>query len=131
MSAAYYITLNNENPGFDIMVNGKSISNNCELIDELAKNNGLKLLNDYFSQNPEEARIMAEEFGTELEGVDFPDEKFFDCDEGSIWIGKLIKIISGIDDKSKDDIIDDLRECRVVMDRADKIGAKWHFSIDF
>jgi hypothetical protein len=55
MGAAYFITLDHPDPGFDPFVNGKAVAREAGRLAEVAASLGLKGPNDYFSIGGDEA----------------------------------------------------------------------------
>jgi hypothetical protein len=65
MGAAYFIVLDQKDPGFDTMVNGKSLSKEAKRLERIAKSLGVRALDDYVSYSPEEARAIMEDLGSD------------------------------------------------------------------
>ena len=131
MGSAYYITLDNKDPGFDIMVNGKFISTHSKQVNAIAKRLELKDIDSYFSQSPEDAKAAAEEFGADIDGIELPNEVFYPASEGIRWVTAIINDVQSAKPKGYGDILSDLEEYLSVFKQAEKINAKWHFSIDY
>jgi hypothetical protein len=132
MGAAYFIALDNPEPGFDPFVDGKAIAREAKRISKVASSLGLKTPDDYVSMGGDEAAAMAEEFGIS-EDVQAPPEQWFDADEGLAWVTRLRSHIQS-DSKSVKDpgaVLEDLAEYERVLTQAKAIGAKWHLSVDF
>jgi hypothetical protein len=66
MGAALYIVLEDNDPGFDAIVNGTALSKDIDALDDLASNIGVKPLMAFFSQNAEE---LEDFFGSRIAGV--------------------------------------------------------------
>lgn len=49
MSAAFFIVLDREDPGFDTMVNGKFLAQDAKRLEKIAKLLGLRSLEEYVS----------------------------------------------------------------------------------
>ncbi len=132
MGAAYFIALDNPEPGFDPFVNGKAIAREGKRISKVASSLGLKTPDDYVSMGGDEAAAMAEEFGVG-DDVQAPPEQWFDPDEGLAWVGRLRAHIRSDAKAVKDAeaVLADLAEYERVLSQAKSIGAKWHFSVDF
>jgi hypothetical protein len=132
MGAAYFIALDNPDPGFDPFVNGKAIAREAKRLSKVASSLGLKTPDEYVSMGGDEAASMAEEFGIG-DVVQAPPEQWFDADEGLTWVGRLRAHVQS-DAKSvrdADAVLADLAEYERVLSQAKSIGAKWHFSVDF
>ncbi len=124
MSLAYYIVLDNDDPGFDPFVNGKFLAKEARRVNKAAKKLGLKRLDDLTSYEE-----IADEFG--IEG-DAQQDMWFAAEEGIAWTEALIdrfreepKLL-----KNPDGVIADLEECLGVLQKAEEIGARWRFSMD-
>src|SRR5688572_4519275 len=132
MGAAYFIALDNPEPGFDPFVNGKAVAREAKRISKVASSLGLKTPDEYVSMGGDEAAAMAEEFGVG-DDVHAPPEQWFDADEGLAWVARLRAHIRS-DAKSVKDaeaVLADLAEYERVLSQAKPIGARWHFSVDF
>jgi hypothetical protein len=132
MGAAYYIVLDNPDPGFDPFVNGKAVAHEAERISIVASSLGLKTPDDYVSMSVDEAAAMAEDFDLG-DDVQAPAEQWFNADDGLDWVARLRAHIQS-DAKSMKDaeaVLSDLAEYERVLSQAKSIGAKWHFSVDF
>ncbi|MBN1980850.1 MAG: hypothetical protein JW795_04925 [Chitinivibrionales bacterium] len=126
MSAAYYIVLNKDQPGFDVFVNGKYVGSNADRINQISKNLSLKPLDEYVSQD-------LSEFGDESEDIENEEIKWFEPSEGIGWAKRLSEFIKK-DKKSVtnvDGVISDLNEYIAIFEMTESIGAKWHFELDF
>ena len=132
MGAAYFIVLDNPDPGFDPFVNGKAISRDSKRISRVASSLGLKTPDEYFSMGSDEAASMREEFGIG-DDVQSPPEQWFDADEGLAWVARLRAHIQADSKVVKDPeaVLEDLAEYERVLTQAKAIGAKWHLSVDF
>lgn len=145
MSLAYYIVLNNKEPDFDDFVNGKAVAHAVEALDEVCAQAGLPGLDSFAGQSCEElAEMLGDDFDDSDEDEDgdeevipvkrqYSDEKWFDAEEGIslmdalvVAIGQHPKIIP-----DPDEIIEELKGYKSVLEQAKTISAKWHFAIDF
>ncbi|MEW6348428.1 MAG: hypothetical protein AB1646_05165 [Thermodesulfobacteriota bacterium] len=125
MSVAYYIVLNNENPGFDTFVNGKALAKEASRLDPICDRLGLPRLDSFVAMSGDDAAdLLGEDLGL--------PESWFSAEEGL----KLVESLSGhIRNHPKDlkdprAVLDDLAEFADVLGKAKEIGAAWHLSID-
>ncbi len=125
MSLAYYIVLDQEDPGFDPFVNGKSLASEARWVNQAAKKLGLRRLDDFVSHDEEPA--------AELLGVESDMGSWFGADEGVAWVSALLQRLRQDPKPLKDPagVIADLEECLGVLQKAQGVGARWHFAIDF
>ena len=132
MSAAYFIVLDNADPGFDTFVNGKAISRDAQRLSKLAKSLGLRPPEEFFSLSAEDAEDLEDDFDLDAD-VKLPPEQWFDATEGLDWVAKLRTAIEANPAavKNQKAVLSDLAEFERVFSQAKTIGAKWHFSIDF
>jgi hypothetical protein len=136
MSAAFFIVLDNAEPGFNTMVNGKFLSQDAKRLAKVAKSLGLPTLEDFISYSPDEARAMMEDFGTDpddIEGMELPEQKWFDPQEGLDFVAKLAAHIQANPKavKNAKGVLADLEEYKDVMEKARSIGARWNLQVDF
>lgn len=121
MSTAYFVVLNNEDPGFDSFVDGKMLTHRLEAVNALATQLGLKAFEDYAYQD------LSEYGGPDM------DVQWFDADEGMNWAGSVRRHLhdnpGAIADA--DAVIQDLDDYFRVFEEAGKRGLKWHLELDF
>ncbi len=132
MGSAYFITLDNPDPGFDPFVNGKAIAREAEGLSELAVSVGLKAPDAYVSLGTEEAAAMADEFGFGGE-MPVPAELWFEADEGLAWVARLQEHVKSNPKllRNADAVLADLDEYERVLSQAKNVGARWHLAVDF
>ena len=126
VSVAYFIVLDNKDPGFNPFVNGKAVAHAREAICAITERLGLKGIDDLTS------------FGEFDEEFDVPEEcretetPWFEPQEGIDWIDAIREHIetNSLSVKHLARVLEDLDEYREVLQRASKIGAKWHFQMD-
>jgi hypothetical protein len=120
MGVAYFIVLDNPNPGFPTRVNGKAIGRASSTIDGVARRLGLKTIDEFacfaaIGQAPKQTEVP-----------------WFDAQEGLDWVLALRHHFeSGSSTiKNAQAILDDLVEYEEVLLAAATIGARWHFEMD-
>ena len=125
MSTAYFIVLDNEDPGFDPFVNGKFVAQEASKLDRISKKLGIKKIHHYCSQD-------FCEFGSLSKDTQDSGSKWFPAVEGIEWAGKLIDYLKINPDKVKNSegVISDLNEYLSVFKKAKSANLKWHFNID-
>lgn len=121
MSAAYFIVLDSDEPGFDSFVDGKMLTKRVRAVNKIAKRLGLKMFEEYAFQD-------LSEFG----GPDIEPE-WFDGTEGANWTSAILQQLR---DNPKavpdiDAVIKDLEDYLRVFEEADKRGLMWHLELDF
>jgi hypothetical protein len=128
LGVAYYIVLDNPNPGFDTFVNGKAIIRDAQGLSRLAKSLGLRAPEEFFAMSAEDA----EAFDFAAEWLETPDQ-WFEAEDGLAWVDKLRGAITSDPTtvKKPEAVLSDLAAFERVFSQAKMIGAKWHFSIDF
>jgi hypothetical protein len=126
MGVAYFIVLDNSDPGFDTFVNGKAIARHRGEIYGITNKLGLKGIDDLTS------------FGGWDEELDAPEENretitpWFDPQEGIDWVAAIRQHIEANNKAvtKPHAVLTELREYEEVLQQAATIGAKWHFEID-
>jgi hypothetical protein len=136
MSAAYFIVLDNDDPGFDTAVNGKFLSQDATKIAKIAKLVGVPTLDDFVSYSPEEAQEMMEDFGTdpeEVEGIELPEQKWFTPQQGLDFVAKVTAHIKDNPKAVKNvkGVLSDLEQYQQVFSQTKRVGASWCLQIDF
>lgn len=129
MSLAYYIVLDNEDPGFETFVNGKAVAHAVEELDALCAREGLARLDDFMGQSADEISDLLGE------DVEFPDGEgglWFEPEAGLALVETLAaKILANpqlVGDP--DAVLADFAEYKDVLAQARNIKAKWHLAID-
>lgn len=140
MSVAYYIVLDNKEPGFDPFVNGKVVAHAAEDLEKVAALAGIQPLESFMGQSSEELMDMLSVDFDDDEYEDnedceerYSDKKWFKPSDGIALIDALAKVVRQNPQiiSNPDEIIEDLEEYRDVLQKAESIKAKWHFAIDF
>lgn len=131
MSLAYYIVLDNDEPGFETFVNGKAVAHSAEELDALCGHLGLPIFESFMGQSLDDLEDL---LGDDLdlpEGED-GDAKWFEPRDGISMIAPLISHLKNHPDvfPSAGDVLEDLEEYRTLLEQADGIGAKWHLAMD-
>lgn len=121
MSTAYYIVLDDDEPGFDSFVDGKILTKQLRAVNKIAETCGLKALDEYAFQD-------LSEFG----GPDI-DAEWFEGSEGVRWTSAVLAHLREHPGsvRDADQVIDDLQDYQRVFEEADKRGIKWHLELDF
>src|SRR5262249_27527424 len=135
MSAAFFIVLDREDPGFDTTVNGKFLSQDAKRLEKIAKSLGIRPLDQYVSYSPEEAREMMEDMDVdpeEVEGMDLPALTWYDPQEGLNWVNKVAAHIGEHPSSVKNPkgVLGDLEEYRSVLEQAKGVGARWNLQVE-
>ena len=85
MSLAYYIVLDNEEPGFDTFVNGKYLAREDGL-DALCKQLHLKAFGDFLAMSEDDISDM---LGEDIDLPEGEGERWFAPEEGLAWAPAL------------------------------------------
>ena len=133
MSLAYYIVLDNEEPGFETFVNGKAVAHAIDELDALCDRLGLPMLDSFMGQSADELADLLDEEIELPEGEDPDDDgKWFEPRTGIRLIDALVTALKENPDavESADSLIEDLTEYHHVLAQAQAIGARWHLAVD-
>ena len=128
MSVAYYIVLDNYDPGFETFVNGKFLAHENRL-HKLCKKLGLKTFEDFLAISEEDISDM---LGEDIELPEGEGEQWFTPEEGLAWVSSLFAHIDA-NPKSvaeSQGCLEDLAEYIEVLEKAKAIGSKWHLNLD-
>ncbi len=125
MSLAYYIVLDQKDPGFDPFVNGKFLAAEARRVSKVAKKLGLRRLDDFVS--------FEEEPAAEVPGIETDVAPWFAAEEGVAWVSELLDRFRRDPKplKNASGVIADLEEYLEVLRKAQGVGARWHFALDF
>jgi hypothetical protein len=126
MGAAYYIVLDNKDPGFDTFVNGKAVSRDAKGIAKIAATLNLPDINDLAS-----FADLSAEFGVDP-ALEAAQEKWFEPAEGLAWVRAVRQYARANPTslKAPDRVLAELDEYEELLEKARGIGSKWHFAID-
>ena len=130
MSAAFYIVLEQENPGFDWMVNGKVLSRHGEELERVAKSLSVTPLMEFFSMSPDEIAGIMEDAGGDASTMDLEDEQWYEASAGLTTVRALRQYAAEHPDDLPD-VESDLAEFEVVLKSAEAHGVKWHVAVDY
>ncbi len=124
MSLAYFITVNQHQSGFDTFVNGKAVAKQAEVLGHLAKQFGVRPLDDFLGMSKD----VAEEFDIDAE-VDL----WFKPEVGLQTIEALIKHLEQNPSAVKNSkaVLEDLHEYQNVLNQVKAEGLEWRFEMDF
>jgi hypothetical protein len=130
MSFAYYIILDNDDPGFDVFVNGKALAHSFEEIDAVCTQERLGKLDQFIGQSAEDfGDLLSEEM--ELPEGESGEAIWFDPDEGIAFFDALTaKIRANPAMRLRGDLLEELDEYRRILVQAKAIGAKWCLAVD-
>ena len=132
MSVAYYIELDDDEPGFETFVNGKAVAHALEDLDVLCEREGIAKLEEFMGQSMDD---VADMLGDDIELPDDAegDALWFEAQAGLDTFDALIAAIQR-DPKALQDaagVLEDLGEYRAVLQQAAELGARWHLALDF
>ncbi|OYU44540.1 MAG: hypothetical protein CFE44_12380 [Burkholderiales bacterium PBB4] len=132
MSVAYFIELDDEDPGFETFVNGKAVAHAIEDLDALCEREGMAKLDDFMGQSMDD---VADMLGEDIEMPDDAesDSLWFEAQAGLDAIDALVGAIQKNPDalSDADAVLEDLAEYRAVLQQAAALGARWHLALDF
>ena len=126
MGAAYYIVLDNDDPGFETSVNGKAVARDRDALVGITDKLKLPAIDELAS-----FADLAAEFRVDPE-LPAAKEKWFDPAEGLEWVRAVREYIEANPNcaKKPEAVIADLDEYEHVLSKAQGIDAKWHFAVD-
>lgn len=136
MSAAFFIILDRDDPGFETMVNGKFLAQDAKRLQKVAQVLGIRSLEEYVSYSRADTQAMMEELGatpTDIESAETSEQAWYNPQEGLDWIEKVIAHLGAEPSsvKNAEGVMADLQEYRCVLEQAQKIGARWALQLDF
>ena len=132
MSVAYYIELDDEEPGFKTFVRGKAVAHAIEILDALCEREGIAKLEDFLGQSIDDINdVLGED-------IELPD----DADTDALWFEPQagLDTIDAMEAAIRQDptdltdtagILQDLADYRGVLEQAAALGARWHLALDF
>lgn len=132
MSAACFVVLEKEIPGFDPFVNGKAIPLFAGELDAECEDLGVRPLISFFSMEPEElAGFLVSEGLDEL--APLAKEEWFDPKEGIRTLEALIAAAPSIPALAgrAEPVLEDLGDILGILRRALEEGVRFHLQYDY
>ena len=128
MSVAFYIVLDNEEPGFETVVNGKALALESKKLDAISQSLGVPTFEDFISMSADD---IADMLGDDIDILE-QDIKWFTADEGIVFIKTMADHIRAnpMVVKNPKAILYDLEEYAEIFEKAKGIGARWHLNLD-
>lgn len=132
MTAAYFVVLDNPDPGFKTYVNGSAVAKAAPNLNRIARALHIKRIEDFVSQELTEYFDEEEEDDFHANVVE-PHTVWFDAKEGLEWATTLAEHVEANPDDVHDaeHVLDDLAEYQELFRRAADAGIRWHFEVDF
>ena len=127
MGAAYFIVLERKIDGVDTGMDGKSLSQHMESLDEAARQLGVRPLSEFFSADPEQLAEFMEGEGVDVGDTAPPPLQQFTAQDGLATVRALASHVAA----RADGVTQDLRECERILSAAVQHGVGWHFEVDF
>lgn len=129
MSVAYYIVLDNREPGFDVYVNGRFIAKEANRLDAACIELGIPQLEHFIAMS---GKDISEMLGEDMDIPKGEGERWFAAEEGLAFVNALIAHIQARPKtvRSPEGILAELAEYADVFGKAGSIGAKWHLGLD-
>lgn len=142
MSVAYFIVLDQDDPGFDPFVNGKVLAKESENLDSVTQDLGINSFEDWLAEPEEEYLEEAPEFEDDEDDGEFASEEeseppassgtWFEPVEGINWLQTLIAHLEENDNEldQQEEILEELNEFLDVLEQAEAAGARWRLQLD-
>lgn len=133
MSVAYYIVPERPVPDLDCFVDGKALAHVRDgVIERLCRESKVRPLEDFQSENPEDAAAFFEDAGIDLPPDGFPPEQWFAAADGLETVRALLARVSELAAKGKSAAVaDDLRNYEEVLVGLERAGVRWHLAVDY
>jgi hypothetical protein len=127
MGAAYFIVLERKIDDVDTGMDGKSLSQHIEALDEAARQLGVRPLSEFFSADPAQLAEFMESEGVDVGDVAPPPLQQFTAQDGLATVRALASHATA----QADGVAQDLREGERILSAAAQHGVGWHFEVDF
>jgi hypothetical protein len=124
---AYFIVLEREVDGLDTGMDGKGLSHQIELLDDAARQAGVRPLSEYFSVDPAQAAEFMEGEGIDAGEIELPPLQQYSAEDGLATVRALLPLPVAMDKH----VAMDLRDCERILVAAAQHGVGWHFEVDF
>src|SRR5687767_8144083 len=127
MGSAYFIALERKIDGVDTGMDGKSLSQHIEPLDEAARQLGVRPLSEFFSADPDQLAAFMEGEGVDPGDAAPPPLQHFTAQDGLA----TVRAVASHAAARADGLAQDLRECERILSAAQQHGVGWHFEVDF
>lgn len=132
MSSAYFVVLENPDPGFKTYIAGDAVAKAAPNLNRIARMLQIRRIEDFVSQD------LAEYFDEEEEddfhgNVAEPHVTWYDAAEGLAWATKIAEYVRANPDDVHDaeSVLDDLAEYAELFRNAAEAGIRFHIEVDF
>ncbi len=134
MGIAYFIVAEPDVHGIDCDVNGKPLAHvRDRSIQKICREAGVTPLEEFFSQNPDEAAWFCEAEGIDPPEGGFPPVEWFSAADGLRTIRTLLERVSELTTDrgwNIEDVATDLQQFEEVLVGLVKAGVRFHLSVD-
>lgn len=132
MTVAYFVVLDNPDPGFKTYVSGSAVAKAAPNLNRIARLLHVKRLEDFVSQELKEYFDDEEEDDFHA-NVAEPHTVWFDAAEGLDWATRLAEHVKANpgDVHDAEHVLDDLAEYAELFRKASEAGIRWHLEVDF
>jgi hypothetical protein len=127
MGAAYFIVLEREIEGVDISMDGKSLSQYIESLDDAARQLGVRPLSEFYSADTDQLAHFLESDAAEIGDVSMAPLQNFAAEEGLI----TIRALRSHSVAQMNGLTQDLSDCERILSAAAQQRVGWHFEVDF
>lgn len=126
MGVAYYVSLDLDLPELDSSVDGKRVAESDELLNEIASENDMPEIMEFFGMDSAEIESLLGE-----EGI--PEQNdWHDAGEGARYFSRMGELLALRPDAAAHvDLLAELKDFADVLTQAHAAGAKWRLAMDF
>ena len=133
MAVSMYIVVEGEDPGYDIFVNGRALARNEDALEKLAIKLGAKPLLEFISADENLMATLAEGGAVEPREPLLPPQ-WYRGEEGLDTVMALVEALEAEPQQLGSegvDVLSELREYAVVLQKTAERGARWHLAVSF
>jgi hypothetical protein len=127
MGVAIYLVLDNDQPGFDVDIDGKALAKAGTKLAKLCKTLGMPAIDHFVSVSDAELTDILDE-------ADLPElaTQWFPAAEGLHYFRKIAEHLRANPDvlPRATDVIADIEQILRVLEQAQQIAANWRLSLD-
>ena len=132
MTVAYFVVLEDPDPGFKTYVNGSAVAKAAPNLNRIARMLEIRRIEDFVSQDLTE--YFDEEEEEDFHGnVAEPHAVWFDAGEGLNWAARIAQYVreNPGDVHDADSVLEDLAEYEELFRNASEAGIRFHIEVDF
>ncbi len=135
MAASMYIVVEGEDPGFETLVNGRSLARHEDALEKLALGLGVRSLIEFFSADENSMALLIEEGAGNRELLQrLPPPQWYAPGDGLVTVRALLSALRADPQMLGTEgaqVLVELSEYAVVLEKTEARGMRWHLAVSW